>query len=121
MKMLAARRLAAAAGTLVACGASPLALALNDNPHGSAFVVLYRCDASKWIAVGYPAPFARGEQPAARLSWNGSTVLMSHTTSGSGARYVNKSADLDWHIKGREATLLRLSDGGAVLSNCREG
>ena len=54
------------------------------------------------------------------MSWKGSTVLMSHAMSGSGARYVNKAADLEWWIKGREATMYRLSDHG-VITNCREG
>jgi membrane-bound inhibitor of C-type lysozyme len=119
MNATPARRLAAAIA-LVAGAASSPALALNDNPHGSAFVVLYQCDANRWIAVGYPAPFARGAEPPARLSWNGATVLMTNAASGSGARYVSKAADLDWRIKGREAMLLRLSDGGTMLANCRE-
>jgi hypothetical protein len=43
----------------LACAALPTAAhALNDNPHGSAFVVLYQCDGGKWMPVGYPAPFA---------------------------------------------------------------
>ena len=51
--MLATRLLA------LACAALPTAaLALNDNPHGSAFVVLYQCDGGKWMPVAYPAPFA---------------------------------------------------------------
>ena len=114
-----ARRLAVAAA-LAACAASPPALALNDNPHGSAFVVLYQCGPNKWVAVGYPAPFARDTEPAARLSWNGDTVLMSHAASGSGSRYVNKAADLEWSIKGHEATMIRASDR-VTLATCREG
>ncbi len=116
--MTATRRLAAAA--LLACAAAP-ALALNDNPHASAFVTLYRCDGEDWLAVGYPAPFAAGTEPAARVSWNGSTVVMSHARSGSGSRYVSKDADLEWWIKGREGAMYRLSDHAVLLANCREG
>ena len=119
--MTSTRRLAAAA--LLACtAAAPApAFALNDNPNASAFVTLYRCDGEDWLAVGYPAPFARGSEPPARVSWNGSTVVMSQARSGSGARYVNKDADLEWWIKGREGTMYRLSDHAVLLANCREG
>jgi len=113
--MLATRLLA------LACAALPTAaLALNANPHGSAFVVLYQCDGNKWMPVAYPAPFAAQTEPPARVSWNGSTVVMSHARSGSGSRYVDKAADLEWWIKGREGTMFRLSDH-SVLTNCREG
>ena len=115
---MVAARLAALA---LACAAlSPAALALNDNPHGSAFVVLYQCDAGKWMPVAYPAPFAAGGEPPARVAWQGQTVTMSLARSGSGSRYVSKAADLEWWIKGREGTMFRLSDH-SVLLNCREG
>ncbi|HQU51222.1 MAG TPA: MliC family protein [Casimicrobiaceae bacterium] len=107
---------------LAACAtAAPLpALAVNANPHASAFVVLYRCDGGDWLAVGYPAPTgALG--PPARVSWNGSTVLLAQARSGSGARYVNREADLEWRTKGREGTMFRLSDHSVLLANCREG
>ena len=112
------RSLAVAALAFVA--AVPVAHALNDNPHGSAFVVLYQCDGNKWMPVAYPAPFAAQTEPPARVSWNGATVVMSHARSGSGSRYVDKAADLEWWIKGREGTMFRLSDH-SVLTNCREG
>ncbi|MEO8487151.1 MAG: MliC family protein [Betaproteobacteria bacterium] len=100
-------------------GVSP-ALALNDNPHGSAFVVLYQCDGERWMPVAYPAPFAADAEPPARVSWNGSTVVMSLARSGSGSRYVNRAADLEWWIKGRNGTMYRLSDH-TRLTDCREG
>ena len=112
------RSLAVAA--LAFAAAVPAAHALNDNPHGSAFVVLYQCDGNKWMPVAYPAPFAAQTEPPARVSWNGSTVVMSHARSGSGSRYVDKAADLEWWIKGREGTMFRLSDH-TVLTHCREG
>jgi len=119
--MVASRRLvfAAAVLCLAACALAPAARALNDNPHGSAFVVLYQCDGAKWMAVGYPSWNAAGEPPA-RVSWNGDTVVMSLARSGSGSRYVSKAADLEWWIKGREGTMFRLSNH-SVLLNCREG
>ena len=98
---------------------APSAHALNDNPHGSAFVTLYQCDGNKWIAAAYPAWNAKGEPPV-RVSWNGDTVVMNLARSGSGSRYVSKAADLEWWIKGREATMFRLSNH-SVLLNCREG
>jgi membrane-bound inhibitor of C-type lysozyme len=111
------RTLATAALALAA--AAPTAHALNENPHGSAFVVLYQCG-TKWMPVAYPAPFAAGQEPPARVAWNGDTVVMSLARSGSGSRYVNKAADLEWWIKGREGTMYRLSDR-SVLAQCREG
>jgi membrane-bound inhibitor of C-type lysozyme len=110
---------------LAACAAFTLvlpspAIALNANPHGSAFVVLYACGPNKWVPVGYPAPFARATEPPARVSWNGETLLMTQAASGSGSRYVNKAADLEWSIKGREATMVRSSDR-TTLATCREG
>ena len=109
-----------AVAVLAFVAAVPAAHALNDNPHGSAFVVLYQCDAGKWLPVAYPAPFAAGGEPPARVAWNGETVAMSLARAGSGSRYVNKAADLEWWIKGREATMFRLSNH-AVMLNCREG
>ena len=120
--MVASRRIAPAAALafgLAAGALAPAAHALNDNPHGSAFVVLYQCDGAKWMAVGYPSWNAAGEPPA-RVSWNGDTVVMSLARSGSGSRYVSKAADLEWWIKGRAGTMFRLSDH-AVLLNCSEG
>jgi membrane-bound inhibitor of C-type lysozyme len=118
MTSLAARRLAVA--VLAASAVSSPALALNDNPHASAFVVLYQCGPNLWVPVGYPAPFARGTEPPARVGWNGETLLMAQVASGSGGRYVYKAADLEWRIKGREASMFRGSDG-TLLATCREG
>jgi len=92
----------------------------NANPHASAFVTTYLCDGGRWLVVAYPAPFARGTEPPARLGWNGETVLMSIARSGSGARYVNKKHDLEWWNKGRGGTLYRLSDRTPLLSDCVE-
>ena len=112
------RRLAAAAFAVAALPAPP-ALAVNENPHASAFVVTYRCDGEDWLAVAYPAPFARATVPV-RLSWNGATVVMSPARSGSGARYVSRAADLAWWNQGHGGTLYRLSDRATLLANCVE-
>ena len=120
MNASAARRLLAAASLAACATVVPAAHALNENPHGSAFVVLYQCDGNTWMPVAYPAPFAAGGEPPARVSWHGSTVVMGLARSGSGSRYVNQAADLEWWIKGREGTMFRLSDH-SVLLNCREG
>ncbi|MBP8140298.1 MAG: MliC family protein [Burkholderiales bacterium] len=112
------RRLAAAAFAIAALPAPP-ALAVNENPHASAFVVTYRCDGEDWLAVAYPAPFARATVPV-RLSWNGATVVMSPARSGSGARYVSRAADLAWWNQGHGGTLYRLSDRATLLANCVE-
>ena len=112
------RRLAAAAFALAALPAPP-ALAVNENPHASAFVVTYRCDGEDWLAVAYPAPFARATVPV-RLSWNGATVVMAPARSGSGARYVSRAADLAWWNQGHGGTLYRLSDRATLLANCVE-
>ena len=106
---------ALAAGVLTAAPAN----AVNENPHASALVVSYRCDGDDWIAVAYPAPFARATEPV-RLSWNGGTVTMSAARSGSGARYASRPADLEWWSRGRSGTLRRLSDGTTLLANCAE-
>mgnify|MGYP001242954541 CR=1 FL=1 len=111
------RRLAAAVA--LAALPAPPALAVNENPHASAFVVTYRCDGEDWLAVAYPAPFARATEPV-RLSWNGATVAMSPARSGSGARYVSRAADLEWWNKGHGGTLYRLSDRATLLANCVE-
>ena len=48
-------------------------------------------------------------------------ALLAQARSGSGARYVNREADLEWRTKGREGTMFRLSDHSVLLANCREG
>ncbi len=112
------RRIAAAAFAVAVLPAPP-AFAVNENPHASAFVVTYRCDGEDWLAVAYPAPFARATEPV-RLSWNGATVVMSPARSGSGARYVSRAADLEWWNQGHGGTLFRLSNRATLLANCVE-
>ena len=113
------RRLSAAAALAASALPAPLALAVNENPHASAFVVTYRCDGEDWLAVAYPAPFARASEPV-RLSWDGGTVVLTQGRSASGARYVSRSADLEWWNKGHGGTLYRLSERATLLANCVE-
>ena len=95
------------------------AAAAGDNPHASAFVTLYRCDADRWIAVAYPAPSERAREPV-RLAWQERTLLLGQARSASGARYVSKAADLEWWTHGRAATLRRLSARSVLASGCTE-
>lgn len=97
------------------------AVGANDavHPHSSAFVSLYRCDSNRWVAVAYPAPFARSAEPV-RLSWRGQTLLLAPARSASGARYANRASDVEWRVKDREARLVRASDGSTLVSGCVE-
>lgn len=106
--------LATGVGAAVPAGAVDLV-----HPHSSAFVSLYRCDSNRWIAVAYPAPFARSAEPL-RLSWRGETVLLAPARSASGARYANRTSDVEWRVKEREARLVRASDGSTLVSGCVE-
>jgi membrane-bound inhibitor of C-type lysozyme len=103
--------LAAVAATL----AVPAAAERGDN----AFVVTYRCDGGRYLAVGYPA-YRDAPRAPVRLSWQGRTVELSPTRVGSGARYVNPLANLQWWSKGNGGTLSQLSNNRALLTNCVE-
>jgi membrane-bound inhibitor of C-type lysozyme len=83
------------------------------------FVVTYRCDGDRWLAVAYPAYRDARTEPI-RLTWEGRTVLLSPTRVGSGARYVNALASLEWWSKGTGGTLSRLSTNRPLLTGCVE-
>jgi membrane-bound inhibitor of C-type lysozyme len=83
------------------------------------FVVTYRCDGDRWLAVGYPAVRDARTTPI-RIAWEGRTVLLSPTRTGSGARYVNAIASLEWWSKGSVGTLRRLSTNRPLLTGCVE-
>ncbi len=83
------------------------------------FVVTYRCDGDRWLAVGYPA-FRDARTAPIRIAWEGRTVLLSPTRTGSGARYVNAIASLEWWSKGSGSTLRRLSTNRPLLTGCVE-
>ena len=101
-----------AAGLLAAASA---AAERGDAP----FVVTYRCDGNRWLAVGYPAYRDAARTPV-RLTWEGRTVLLGPARAGSGARYINAAANLEWWSKGNGGTLRRLDPQRALLTNCVE-
>ena len=105
--------LAPALASLIA--ACPAAAARGDAP----FVVTYRCDGGRHLAVGYPAYRDAARAPI-RLSWHGRTVQLAPTRVGSGARYINALSNLEWWSKGNGGTLSQLSPVRALLSNCVE-
>ena len=84
------------------------------------FVVTYRCDGNRWLAVGYPA-FKDARGASIRLTWEGRTVELTPTRAGSGARYINARANLEWWNKGNGGTLSRLLPSvRPLLTNCVE-
>jgi len=83
------------------------------------FVVTYRCDGGRWLAVAYPA-FRDARTEPIRLTWEGRTVLLTPTRVASGARYVNAAASLEWWSKGTGGTLSRLSTNRPLLTGCVE-
>lgn len=100
---------------LVLAGPAPLALAetMGERP----FVIVYRCDGGRFLAVGYPA-FRDARTTPIRLSWEGRTRLLSPARAASGARYVSRSDNLQWWSKGNDGFLNRLSDDSSLLANC---
>jgi membrane-bound inhibitor of C-type lysozyme len=107
--------LALAAATAAAFAAPALAAERGD----SAFVVTYLCDGGRYLAVGYPA-YRDAPRAPIRLGWQGRTVELSPTRAGSGARYINPLANLQWWSKGNGGTLSQLSNNRALLTNCVE-
>jgi len=96
--------------------AGSAAAARGDAP----FVVTYRCDGDRWLAVGYPA-FKDARTAPIRLTWQNRTVELTPTRAGSGARYINARANLEWWSKGNGGTLSRLLPSvRPLLTNCVE-
>ena len=85
----------------------------GDTP----FVTTYRCDGGRLIAVGYPA-YADARTAPIRIAYNDRTVLLRPARAGSGARYTNPQADLEWWSKGDGGFLHRLSDNAPLLTGC---
>jgi membrane-bound inhibitor of C-type lysozyme len=81
------------------------------------FVVTYRCDGGRYLVVGYPAYRDAARAPI-RVSWQGRTVQLAPTRVGSGARYVNALANLQWWSKGDGGTLSQLENNRPLLLNC---
>ena len=85
----------------------------------ASFVVTYRCDGDRYLAVGYPA-YRDAQRTPIRIGWQGRTVELAPARVGSGARYVNALANLQWWSKGNGGTLSQLSNNRPLLSNCVE-
>ena len=83
------------------------------------FVVTYRCDGGRYLAVGYPA-YRDARRAPIRIGWQGRTIELSPTRVGSGARYVNALANLQWWSKGNGGTLSQLENNRPLLANCVE-
>ena len=95
------------------------ALALAAERGDAPFVVTYRCDGGRWLVVGYPA-YRDARTAPIRLTWEGHTVLLSPTRAGSGARYLNAAASLEWWSKGNGGTLRRISTNRPLATGCVE-
>lgn len=90
------------------------------EPRGEApFVVTYRCDGDQHIAVGYPS-YRDARTAPIRISWEGRTLLLMPARAGSGARYANAIAGIEWWSKGNRGTLSRLRDNRPLLTGCSE-
>ena len=85
----------------------------------TAFVVTYLCEGGRYLVVGYPA-YRDASRAPIRVGWQGRTVELSPTRVGSGARYVNAMANLQWWSKGNGGTLSDLRRNRALLANCVE-
>ena len=110
------RAVALAAGAIAAStAAQPGAPQRGESP----FVVTYCCDGDRHLAVGYPA-FRDARKAPIRIGWQGRTVLLDPARSGSGARYINPIADLEWWSKGNGGTLGRLRDSQPLVTGCVE-
>ena len=64
--------------------AAPAPVALAETMGEGAFVIVYRCDGGRFLAVGYPA-FRDARTARIRLSWDGRTRLLSPARAASGA------------------------------------
>ncbi len=107
----------AVAALLAAC-AFPVAV-LAAERGDNAFVVTYACDGGRYLVVGYPA-YRDARRAPIRINWQGRTVQLAPTRVGSGARYVNALANLQWWSKGNGGTLSQLENNRPLLTNCVE-
>ena len=102
----------------LACAVLAAPAAHAEDRGETPFVVTYRCDGDRFLAVGYPA--FRDIRAPVRISWEGRTVELAPTRVGSGARYVNAMANLQWWNKGSGGTLSQLENNRPLLSNSVE-
>jgi membrane-bound inhibitor of C-type lysozyme len=116
---------AAGGGSMMRCWIVALAFVIaTPAPVASAetigerpFVIVYRCDGGRFLAVGYPA-FRDARTAPIRLSWDGRTRLLAPARAASGARYVSRADNLQWWSKGNGGFLNRLSDDSPLLAGC---
>jgi len=85
----------------------------------TAFVVTYRCTGDRYLVVGYPA-YRDAQRAPVRIGWQGRTVELAPTRVGSGARYINALANLEWWSKGNGGVLNQLQPNRPLLTNCVE-
>ena len=85
----------------------------------TAFVVTYRCTGDRYLVVGYPA-YRDAQRAPVRIGWQGRTIELAPTRVGSGARYVNALANLEWWSKGNSGVLNQLQPNRPLLTNCVE-
>ena len=107
----------ALAMALAACAFAPTTHAAERGD--TAFVVTYRCEGGRYLAVGYPA-YRDARRTPVRIGWQGRTVELAPTRVGSGARYINPLANLEWWNKGNGGTLSQLQPNRPLLINCVE-
>ena len=106
--------------TLAALAAASLSLPSRAAARGdSPFVVTYRCAGDRWLAVGYPA-FRDARHANIRLTFRGRTIELAPARAGSGARYINARANLEWWSKGNGGTLSNLNPNRPLMRNCVE-
>ena len=55
-----------------------------------------------------------------RLTWKGRTVMLGPARSGSGARYLNAAANLEWWSKGNGGRFAASTPSRTLLTNCIE-
>jgi len=104
---------------LVAAMAALAPFAAHAARGDAPFVVTYRCEGGRWLAVGYPA-FRDARTAPVRLAWKGRTIELAPARAGSGARYTNSAANLEWWSKGNGGFLNDLRSGKPLLKGCTE-
>ena len=64
--------------------------------------------------------FKEARKAPVRLTWQGRTVQLAPARAGSGARYINARANLEWWSKGNGGTLSRLEPLRPLVTGCVE-
>jgi len=107
-------------GLFAVLAACALATTAHAGERGdTAFVVTYQCEGGRYLVVGYPA-YRDARRAPIRIGWQGRTVELAPTRVGSGARYLNPLANLEWWSKGNGGTLRQMEPSRPLLINCVE-